>query len=474
MYAAQLATIVFQFVYAAITSRAINPAGFGSYAIALAVSGLVTLVAVGGLAQAVARMDALTLGRLRSLVTYATLLGAVAGAFMWCTADAWAYLWGDQGATAIVRWLAIGASVAPMAALSGSLLRRQGRFKAIAILSLATNLIGMVLGVTAVMVLRTPEALVVSPVVAQIALLVASLVLSGRALRGFARIRKGSIEVAFSAQLVPAKLADYVIGNATKFSTSRWVGVDAFGFWNRADVVTSLPIQQIQTAIVQAISPEFRHDIHDSSRANRVWTDMLILISWVALPLAGLAAVVVPFLVPVMFGRGWDTTAALVPWLAIAAGFQMLATILASAIEVLGRMKWIWSTAIALLVVQAAGAIALFLFRDLIVAMICLVSTQILRHAINIWQCGRLGYLDVPKLMRGYLTALSATACLAFFAWLVCVLTSGALSTGASAGAIVSGAIVVVVCAVLVLAKSKLPPVKIAIAYGILRIRPAK
>jgi O-antigen/teichoic acid export membrane protein len=471
MYGAQLVTVVVQFLYAAVTSRTIDPAGFGYYAISLAVSGLLTLLAVGGLAQSVSRMDDLAPERLRSLVTYAAILGLLFGLFMWFTAPLWAALWGEPEAASIIRWLALGTAIAPLAAISGSLLRRQGRFRTLAIVALGSNVAGMALGVAAVVHFKTPDALVVSPIVAQLGLLICSLALSGRSLFGFARISRDSIEVAFSAQLVPAKLADYVIGNVAKFGTSRWVGVDAFGFWNRGDVVTSLPLQQIQTAIIQTVTPEFRHDISDSTRAKRVWTDMLILISWVALPLAALAAVVVPFLVPLLFGPGWETTGQLVPWLAVGAGLQMLATVLASAVEILGRMRWIWATAIILLVIQVCAAVALFVFRDLIVAMIFLVLTQAVRHAVNIWQCGRRDYLNVPSLMSGYFVAAISSVALAASAWAICSMLQAALTSGAIWWAFGAVGLLVATLAILLLLRKRLPPVKIAADYGISRPR---
>ena len=467
MYGAQLITVVIQFLYAAVTSRTIDPDGFGSYAIALAVSGLLTLLAVGGLSQAVARMEVLELARLRSLVTYAVALGAGLGLLMWLTAPLWANLWGDSDATSIIRWLAISTSLAPLASVGQTLLRRRGKFRALATIALASNISGMALGVWAVIVFEAADALVVSPVAAQAGLLIGSLLLSGGSLIGFAKVGRKSIEVAFSAQLVPVKLADYVIGNVAKFSTSRWVGIESFGFWNRGDVVTSLPFQQIQTAIIQAISPEFRHDIRDSVRANRVWTDMLILISWVAFPLSAATAVVVPFLVPVLFGPGWEMTGVLVPWLAIASGIQILATVLASAIEVLGRLKWIWSSAVILLLIQGAAATFLFVLRDLIVAMIFLVLTQIVRHIVNVWQCGRIGYLDIRKLAKGYMFALLFGAFLAACVWAASKLIQLSFSGATPGWSILGLAILVGLSASVFALRSRFPPIRIARTYGI-------
>lgn len=403
IYGSQVLTVLAQFAYAAVTSRLVGPAGFGSYAIALAVSGLVSLIAVGGIGQAVSRMVVIDDVRLRALVTFALLVGLGAAALLWLTAPLWAALWGDPAAAPVLEVLTVSAFTAPLAGVGASLMRRQGSFRAIAILSLAANLLGMFVGAIAVATWRSGTSLVVSAVIAQVALLVGVLLLTKRRLWGLAWPKHAVGEVIFSANLTAVKIAEYLVGNILKFSVSRALGSAFFGYWNRADMVATLPFQQVQTALVQAVSPEFRNDIESSRRAHRVWTDMLVLVAWLVIPLCTLAAVGLPAVVPYLFGPGWEVTAQITTPLALAAGMQTVSMVLSSAIETLGRYKWMWLTSSVLIVIQIFGAIMLFVVGDIAIAMACLIITQVARHAVQIALCNKYGYIDISSLLKNYL-----------------------------------------------------------------------
>lgn len=464
-YGSQVATIIAQFGYAAITSRLVGPSTFGSYAIALSVSGLVTLLAAGGTAQAVARMGELEPKRLHALGVFAILVGIVSAGAVWLTSPFWAELWGDSQSRPVIQLLAISSFVAPLVGVSTSVMRRQGSFRELAILTFSSNLVGMIFGSLAVLHFRSGASLAVSAIIAQSLLLIGSLLLTERLLWGFASVGHARQEVFYSANLTTVKLAEYLIGNLVKFSTSRWLGPAYFGFWNRADMLATLPFQQVQNALLQAISPEFRHDVRAPERAFRVWTDLLILVAWFVLPASAVAAVAFPILVPFLFGPGWQIAASLTVPLAIAAGLQTVSTVLSSAVEALGRFKWMWATSAALIALQLAGAAALIVFRSIDVAMACVIATQIARHVIQLGLCRNAGYIDLRRLLKNYLAVLASAGGAAASAGLLCWLVASSMDKP------VLWAVTAAAAAALPLTlwrhRQKLPPYVLAQKYGL-------
>lgn len=465
MYGAQAISVLVQFAYAAITSRYVAPAGFGAYAIALSVAGLVALLSSGGIAQSVARMTELDRPHIRALVSYALILGGGAAAFVWLSSPFWASAWGDVSATPVIRWLAVSSFVAPLSGIATTLMRRKGSFRALALIALLSNLVGMGAGAIAVIEFKSASALVMSSIVAQLLLVLGALSLTGGDLWGLARLKRARNEVRFSGHLTAIKFVEYLIGNITKFSTSRAIGSSYFGYWNRADVLTSVPFQQVQVALIQAISPEFRHDIGNAERARHVWTDLLILVAWFALPLSALAAVIMPALVPIFFGPGWTITSALVVPLALSAGLQMMSMVLSSAVETLGRFSWMWITSALLLAVQVAGAMSVFVYQDIIFAMVALIVTQIARHSVQIALCGKNGYLNITRLARNYLVVVVFSTLVAAIGVGVCTLVPLALTSPTLWGLI---ALIVFGAAVLLWRfRDRLPPVILAKKYGL-------
>lgn len=417
VYGAQLLTVLGQFVYAAVTSRAVGADGFGAYAIALAVTGFVSLLAMGGLGQTVSRMEVVDRDRIRPLVSYALILGAGSGLVLMLSAPFWAWLWGVEASSEPIRWLAISSSLSPLLGLATGLMARSGKFRRLAIITLCSNFLGMAVGVIAVLNWQSASSLVISTAVAQTLTLVGALLATEGDLLGLAGLRKGQAEIGYSGRLASTNMLSYLTGNIVKFSMARGIDAASLGHWNRAEVLTSIPLQQIQSALIRAIYPEFRHDIQESTRARVVWTDMLILVAWVSLALSALALVIVPPVVPLLFGSGWEIAAAVAGPLAIAGGLQILSTLLASAVEALGRFRWIVWTEVILIGVQIVAGVLVLFVHNIWIAVFALLATNVIRHGWHIFLLGRSGYLDVQRLLRNYSFAVGYSALIALTAW---------------------------------------------------------
>lgn len=470
-YGAQLATIAAQFVYAGVTSRSVDAAGFGAYSIALSISSIFGLIANGGLGQTVGRMEALERKSLQSLLTLAVLLGLGASILLAVTADFWAEIWGAPDAAMAIRWCGVGAFVAPTVGLSGGLLRRQGRFRSLAIATLATNLLGFLLGTIAVVTLHSAESLLVSPLVAQVALVISTLVLNRRHLRGLSSLRAARPYITFSWQVTVQNIGSWLTGNVGTWTMSRVFSPSILGQWNRADVLTSVPFQQVQTAMVQAVYPEFRHDINGPSRARRVWPDLLGLVAWIAMPLSGAAAVVAPVLIPILFGDGWRLAATFSSALAVIAGVRMVRVLLGAAIEALGRYVWVWTGIGVEFLLTVSGVLASVLTNDYRLILLGVGVGVAGAHVASVVVCWRAGYLDMRVLLRHYGGALAGGFASAGLVLLV-LLT---IERAAEMPWLLAVAAVVLVA--LVAAgrhwAENLPPVKLARQYGLLSDRRA-
>ncbi|MBD4282701.1 hypothetical protein GUH23_21280, partial [Xanthomonas citri pv. citri] len=81
----------------------------------------------------------------------------------------------------------------------------------------------------------------------------------------------------------------------------------------------------------------------------------------------------------VLLGPQWSAARVLVPILMFAGAVQAVGTILAAAIEAIGRFAWVWSTQIALLVLQIGLAAAIVLTHSLVVAVSAILVTSIVR-----------------------------------------------------------------------------------------------
>lgn len=464
-YGAQFITVVAQFVYAAVTSRAVGAAGFGAYSVALAASGLVSLLVMAGLGQSVSRMVDLEKGRLVALVTYAILLGGGAGALLLLVAPWWSWLWGVQSATEPIRWLAISTSISPLFALATGLMARLGKFRQLAVITLCCNLAGMIVGTAAVLTWKSSSSLIVSAALAQILTFACAMFATDRHLFGVGPLRHGRAEIGYSGKLASTSVLSYTTGNLIKFSMAKGIDAASLGFWNRAEVLTLVPMQQVQGAIIRAVSPEFRHDVSESTRARIVWTDLLIVVAWLSLPIGGVAYVVIPPLVPILFGNGWELAASVSGPLAVAGALQILSTLLATAVEALGRFRWILSTETLLIAVQVIFAVYVLLKHDIWFAVCALLATNVVRHGWHIWLLARRGYLDARRLLVNYAIAAVFAGALAAGVWFVLqLMTFRDVPVALLIGSLLVAGAAIWACFRL---RNRLPVVAIARRYGL-------
>lgn len=443
MLGSQIATALLQFGYAAVTSRLVPDTGFGAFAVALSLAALVTLIAQGGLGQAAARTPELHPGKLSFLILFAVGLGIVAGSLLVALARPWATLWDAPNAVAPARLIGVTAFLAPLCGLLLGVMRRLGEFRAIAVSAVVTSAAGMGVGVVAVMLAPGPLALLVSPVVATILMTIVALILTRHQWRARPQFAAAREDLGFAWRVLGLTMLAYLIGNVGKWSVSRWTGTDSLGQWNRADVLTTVPIEQGSGALTRAVYPEFRHDIGVQSRTRRAWTDYLILTAWACFPVAAILAAAAPIATAVLFGPGWGLAATIAPLVAIRAGISAVDTALGSALESVGRFRLLFTTAGVSVAVNAAGAVITAITGSWVAALVGLLAAVLVRHLLNVILTSRHGALDGRRLAGGYLGAMAASAFLGGGVALLAAGSNGSLPPvfGVVGATILSGAV---------------------------------
>ncbi|WP_062071318.1 oligosaccharide flippase family protein [Demequina sediminicola] len=465
-YGVQLATVVAQLAYAATTSRLADSVDFGAYGVALSASALIALVATGGVAQGMGRLARTDTADPAALSVVALLFGGVGAIVLFVTAPWWAALWGASEAVTATRVMAISVLTAPLAGAFTGLLRRLGRFRRAALTALVANLTGMAVGVATVMAAPSAAALVVSAVVASALTALGT----GFAVRTHLRQRPTlSImrsHLTYSRNMIGMRLLSYGSGNVGRWTVSNVLGVGALGQWNRADALTSVPLQQLQTSTTSVIYPEFRHASESPERARHTWTDLLSLLAWVWLPLAGIAAAATPLLIPVLFGPGWEAAAQLAPAVVVATSIQALTSTLSSAHESLGKFTWLRLTLSGSLLVNCLGAVGVWISNQWWPIMVALVLATVTQHGIGVMLSSRHGYLQGAPLARNYTLATSVGALIFLSAWGPVRLMG--LDTKPFAGLLIVAAVTLVWGALAWLNRARLVPLTLAKKYGAL------
>ena len=401
-YGGQLVSILLQMIYAGLTSRLLPKSVFGTYAVATLIASLIAILSVSGLGQSVARSEMLERSLLRALATLALITGTIAFALITPIANLWAAAWGNHAAVQSIALVGVSALAAPSVGLLSGLLRREGRFRTLAIDTTVGTALALAISAVLVWRLRTPWALILAPVLTQ--WLTYLLYMGSTAFRYTpGRVNRAALShLSFSWRVSVANLMAYGIENIPRFAVSRALGAAQLGSWNRADVLTTNPFDRLQTAVMQTLYPEFRHGRFSEDRRKLAWSEILTVIAWITVPASFLLAGILPVLIPVVLGGRWVSVTNLAVVLALAAGFRGMAVQLSSALEAVARFRWIWSVHGILLTVQLGTSLLVFETRSVWPAIIAQIVVPATRHGLHLMLCWRRSMIDGPSLLRGY------------------------------------------------------------------------
>ena len=385
-----LIVMVFQLGYAAFTSRLLDPSAFGIYAVALSGIGLIGLVSGAGFGQAAARAARDDVDG--HLAAAALVIGLLSATLACALAVPLAVVWGSPNAWPSMMVLAISIPATSLAAVPAGTLRRSGKTAYLATIMGSCQAIGMFVGLLVVLAYRAPIALTVSPVVASLFALT-WLALAARmhvVLRGF-HVR-GRDDVLYGLKANGMNFLRYLTGTASALTISRYVGAASLGSYNRAQAVIIAPLESLQRSASAAVFPELRAG-GSAFRSSHTFTDIVVLMTWVAALLTPLAVCAASPILGLILGPGWEEAQTLAPWAAAAGLLPFVAVPLSAVVEARGRYRVpLLSWAIGACFAVAAVA-AILRFDSPLPAVMAVVASTLAAIAIYSVDTARRGGL---------------------------------------------------------------------------------
>ena len=424
VWVAQILTMALQLVYAGITSRAIDPAGFGTFAVALTVTALGGMLASAGLANAAARRTADDIGGDRAIVTLALGVGLIIGIAFALTAPLWAQLWGNADATSLIRILCIGLVAGSYGSVLAGVARRFGRMGLWTGATLASSLFAMAVGGYVAHTSRAAWSLTVMPVTSNILLALILLLAMGR--RGVPGRRLGGVgsDAFYGAKSLSSSMMNYVAYSVPMWAMSRCLGASTFGSWNRAVVVGQVPLESAVKAVQTVIFPKFRWDGRGGEEVRRRWSSLIASAALMVLPLAALVIPVMPYLIRLLLGPQWREAGVMAQFVLGATAMFILSGLLGTALEASNNFRALWLGQLTTITVMAGASLLMILTGSWQPMGIGYLAAAVLSHAVQLQYAVRSALVDPRLVVKWY--SVSAAACLLLGAFGEAVAASGA------------------------------------------------
>lgn len=406
------AIAVIQLVYVTVMSRLLDPVAFGLMAIANLAINFGHYFTRMGVAQALIQRPTITRDDVRAGFTAGLGLGVICFVVLWVVAPWVSGFFTEPDAIPLLRLMGLHFVFAGLAITSQGLLRRELRFRELAISQVASyflgyGVVGLSLAAAGGGVWSLPAGVLTTHFLA----FVFQYLWSRHPVLPTLQVRQFRSLYSFGARVSLLNFMEFLGKQLDTFSVGRYTTTALLGQYSRAFVVVNLPLSQhLSQALSRVLFPSFSKIQDDAKRLKRAYLSVLTLGGMIMFSLAAGMAVAAREIVLVLLGGQWDTAATVIPFFAFAIAFNIM-TYFA---DLLGQAKAELNKILALqviyLAVLAAGYVAVSGLGGVVPFAAALVLGEVGRHVAFLVLMGRLIGLRFAEVARAYAPAVVAAS----------------------------------------------------------------
>jgi lipopolysaccharide exporter len=412
-YLGTATTAVFQFGMTAVMARLLTPAAFGLIALAGLFLRFVNYFARAGVTQAIVQKPTLSRNDIRAAFTLSAGLGAAFALVAATAAPLAGSVAQDSELVPVLRWLSLSLVIRGLGAPAVALLRRELRFKPLALIEVGSYLVGYV-------AVGLPMALNGAGVYALIGAMLTQTAVGAAGAYAIAAHpllpttarRSYRAILSVGGRISVINFLEFLKLNLDTLAVGRWAGTSQLGLYNRANLLADLPAYQLTNGLSQVLLPSFSSIQTEHRRLREAYLSAVGMTAAIVLPLNAGMAVAAREIVLVMLGPQWIGAIDVMPWLLLASSLTLIghfAGVVAEAQAALNAKMLIAGGAAAtlgLLLMLAEG-------RSLSAYGVALAVTAAVSHFGYVWLLTRTLDSSFSILFRPYVPAMLGAAILA-------------------------------------------------------------
>jgi lipopolysaccharide exporter len=316
---------VLQLGMGAVMARLLTPTAFGLVALAGLFLRFVTYFAKAGITQALVQKPSLVTNDVRAAFVMSVGLSSGFAVVVLLGAPWAARFAQDPDLVPVLRWLVLGLVLQGIGGPSVALLRRDLRFKTLAVIEVGSYVIGYVAVGLAMALLGAGVFALVGAMLTQSAVSAASAYLTVRHSVLPTRARESYRAIfGFGARVSVVGFFEFLQSNLDVLAIGRWAGSAQLGLYSRARLIGDLPAYHLINGLSQVLFPSFSAIQLDRERLKRAYVSALGAAAALILPLNAGMAVAARELVLVLLGPQWTGAIEVMPWLLLAGSLTLL------------------------------------------------------------------------------------------------------------------------------------------------------
>lgn len=413
-YLAAATNAVVQVSYVAAMSRLLDREAFGLMAMAQITVNFGLFFSRMGLNQTIVQRATLTKVDIRIAATSSTLLGGAVALVGVATAPWIGVLYDESGVVPLVRVLSASFLLLGLGITSMGLLRRQMRFREIALIELATVGAAAVVGVTAALLNAGVWSLVAATLTATGLAAVLQYMRVRHPLTPLLSWRHARSLYASGSRFSFLRLSEFLGKNLDTLAVGRYLTTAVTGVYSRVYTLVNMPLTQyLSMALAKVLFTSFAAIQADLPRLRRAVRGGLLIIALVLMPTGAGMVVAAPELVAVVLGDKFIDGVALIPLFVVAAVLYVLshvAQLVCEAVGDLNRTIVVQVTSLTTLVAALAVAATV---ADASAFAGALVMSELVRHGAYALQLQRVIAFPASAIVAAYLPGATAAGVVA-------------------------------------------------------------
>jgi len=304
---ATCANVLLLLLVVMVLARLLTPADFGLAAAALMVIGFSAIFSECGVGPAVVQRSELRPGHIRSGFTLSICLGVLIGALIWLAAPRVADFFLLDELRPILRTLALLFPLQALGVVAESLLQRELRFRALAIVDVIALAVGYgVVGIALAVLGCAAWALVGAYMAQTILRMVLLLWIRPHPIFPLLERRACAELFHFGGGFTAGRFSNFFAGQAENLVIGRYLGAVALGTYGRAYQLMAAPAVLLGNVLDRVLFPTMVHVQKEPKRLAEAYRRATALIALVILPLSVVLVLLAPEVVHLLLGDEWN------------------------------------------------------------------------------------------------------------------------------------------------------------------------
>jgi lipopolysaccharide exporter len=401
---ATMTNVTFNLGYTALMARLLTPSAFGLIAMAQIATRFLSYFAQLGVGPALVQKPDLAESDIRAALTLSVTVNTLLFALMWLLAPLASDFFGNPDVTAILRALSAAFLFSGVSVISIGLLRRRLMFKQLAMVEIASYILGYgFVGIGSALYGLGVWSLVFAAIGQEVVTLAFGYAFTRHCLRPAFSWHDIRHFLNYGSKYSVIGFLEYIGANLDSLLVGRLLGETMLGFYNRAQTLVKLPMHHVGNAIARVLFP-----VLSSAQADKQKMAHAYLAGWVVI--GSLAASISLALIPAasdatltLLGSQWKAVIPIVQIAALAVPFAFLTVLSGSVCDAQGLL---WPKLMIQCLTLLVLALAIYALQDegAVGFAKAMVITEAFRLALYIG----LHFRRLPLTVSGFLKANAA------------------------------------------------------------------